>query len=141
MTLIAGRDAATTTLPGHPLEPLAPEELSAASALLRADDRFPPDARFVFLELAEPPKDVVATWTAGTAWDRQAAAVLRSPGLRATYEATVSLSSGEVLAWRHVEGVQPPMTAEEFMACEDVVRADPGWQAAMRDRGVTTSRW
>ena len=136
MTLIAGREAATTTLPGHPLEPLAPEELSAASALLRADDRFPSDARFVFLELAEPPKDVVATWTPGTGWDRRAAAVLRSPGLRATFEATVSLSGGEVVAWRHVEGVQPPMTAEEFMACEDVVRADPDWQAAMRARGV-----
>ncbi|CCH89603.1 Primary amine oxidase [Modestobacter italicus] len=136
MTLIAGREAATTTLPGHPLEPLAPEELSAASALLRADDRFPADARFVFLELAEPPKDVVATWTPGTGWDRRAAAVLRSPGLRATFEATVSLSGGEVVSWRHVEGVQPPMTAEEFMACEDVVRADPDWQAAMRARGV-----
>ena len=104
MTLIAGRDAATTTLPGHPLEPLAPEELSAASALLRADDRFPSDARFVFHELAEPPKDVVRSWTPGSAWDRQAAAVLRSPQQRATYEAVVSLSTGRVVSWRTSRG-------------------------------------
>ena len=36
----------------------------------------------------------------------------------------------------HIEGVQPPVTAEEFMACEELVQADPGWQAAMRLRGV-----
>ncbi|MCW2537258.1 MAG: Primary amine oxidase, partial [Modestobacter sp.] len=139
MTLIEGtaQDLTTTAaLPGHPLEPLTPEELSAAAALLRTDDRFPGGTRFVFVELAEPPKDVVLGWTPGAGWDRQAAAVLRNPVLGATYEAVVSLSTGAVVSWRHVEGVQPPMTAEEFMACEDVVRADPRWQQAMRARGV-----
>ena len=122
--------------PGHPLEPLTPDELSAAAALLRGQEQFPEGTRFVYLELAEPPKDVVLSWTPGGSWDRQARAVLRNPRERATYEAVVSLSTGSLLSWRHVEGVQPPMTAEEFMACEDVVRADERWQAAMRARGV-----
>jgi primary-amine oxidase len=114
MTLIVGtaKDMDTTAvLPGHPLEPLTPEEFSAAAALLRADDRFPEGTRFVFIELAEPPKDVVLGWTPDTPWDRQAAAVLRAPAQRATYEAVVSLSSGTVVSWRHVEGHRRPMRA------------------------------
>src|SRR3712207_6779788 len=39
--------------PGHPLEPLTPEELSAAAALLRGQEQFPEGTRFVYLELAE----------------------------------------------------------------------------------------
>ena len=140
MTLIEGTSAdqldAAATSPGHPLAPLGPAELSAAAAVIRGAEQFPEGTRFVYLELAEPDKDVVASWTPGSSWDRQARAVLRSPRERATYECVASLTSGSLVSWRLVEGQQPPMTAEEFMACEDVVRADPRWQAAMRSRGV-----
>ena len=118
----------------HPLEPLLPEEITAASALLRPE--LPEGTRFVFVEVCEPPKAEVLAWTPGTAWDRQAAVLLRNPVRRETYEATVSLTRGTVVSVRTVEGVQPPMMFEEFMACEELVRADPQWQAAMRLRGV-----
>ena len=128
--------SAGSALPGHPLEPLSPAETSAAAALVRADPRFADGTRFVFLELAEPAKDVVRGWTPGTPWDRRAGAVLRSPRTRQTVETVVSLSAGAVVSWRVVEGAQPSMTAEEFGACEDVVRADARWQEAMARRGV-----
>ncbi len=131
------RDGTWHALPAHPLEPLTPDEISLAASLIKTDERFPDGTRFVFLELVEPPKDLMSSWQPGAAWDRQVAAVLRNPRLRATYEAVASLSNSTVLQWRHVEGVQPPMTAEEFMACEDVVRNDERWQAAMRRRGVS----
>jgi primary-amine oxidase len=140
MTLIEGTAAdqlaGGSPGPGHPLEPLSPAELSTAAALIRNSQHFPEGSRFVYLELAEPAKDVTLTWAPGATWDRQARAVLRSPRERATYECVASLSNGTVVSWRTVEGQQPPMTAEEFMACEEVVRADPQWQAAMRSRGV-----
>lgn len=71
MTLVEGtrEDTAVAGPVRHPLEPLAPGELSAAAAVLRADPRFPEGTRFVYLELAEPPKDVVLGWTPGVAWD------------------------------------------------------------------------
>ena len=55
---------------------------------------------------------------------------------RKTYEAVVSLTDRSVVSFEHIEGVQPPITAEEFMACEELVQSDPQWQAAMRLRGV-----
>ncbi len=137
MTLTAPGTARTALEPAlHPLEPLSAEEISAASAVLRADERFPDGTRFVFVELAEPPKQELFAWAPGSSWDRRAAVLLRSPARRETYEAVVSLSTSTVVSWRLVEGVQPPMTAEEFMACEEVVRADARWVEAMRARGV-----
>ena len=67
---------------------------------------------------------------------REAFVVLYEKAERKTYEAVVSLTEQAVVSWKHIEGVQPPIMAEEFMACEALVQADPDWQAAMRLRGV-----
>jgi primary-amine oxidase len=140
MTLAEERTSTTSggpsPLPAHPLEPLSPEEIAAASGLLIAGRGLEPSTRFVFVELAEPPKELVTSWMPGDRWDRQAAALLRDHAAKATYEAIVSLSRAEIVSWRLVEGVQPPTMFEEFMACEELVRADKRWQQAMRLRGV-----
>ena len=117
----------------HPLEPLAAEEIAAASAILKADKGLGPTARFVFIDLHEPPKAAVQ---AGDAVPREAFVVLYEKAERKTYEAVVSLTDRSVVSFEHIEGVQPPITAEEFMACEELVQSDPQWQAAMRLRGV-----
>ena len=83
--------------------------------------------------LHEPPKEAVQ---AGEPVPREAFIVLNERSERRTYEAVVSLTDEEVVSWRHIEGVQSPITFEEFMACEAAVQADPEWQAAMRKRGV-----
>ena len=121
----------------HPLEPLSPDEMSAASALLKASDVFVPGSRFAYVELAEPPKAEVVAWTTDTPWDRQAAILLRNPRTRTTYEAVVSLTRACVVSWRAVEGAQAPLMYEEFMACDALVTSDPRWQEAMTARGVT----
>ena len=117
----------------HPLEPLCAEEVSAASAILKAEKGLGATARFVFVTLHEPPKAAVQ---AGEPVAREAFVILYERSERKTYEAVVSLSEERVVSWQHVEGVLPPITFEEFMACEAAVQADPGWQAAMRKRGV-----
>jgi primary-amine oxidase len=117
----------------HPLEPLAAEEIAAASAILKAEKGLGATARFVFVDLHEPPKAAVQ---AGESVPREAFVVLYEKAERKTYEAVVSLTHQTVASFVHVEGVQPPVMAEEFMACEELVQADPGWQAAMRLRGV-----
>ena len=117
----------------HPLEPLSAEEVSAASAILKAEKGLEASARFVFISLHEPPKPAIQ---AGETVPREAFVVLYEKAERKTYEAVVSLTDAAVVSFTHIEGVQPPVTFEEFMACEAVVQADPDWQAAMRLRGV-----
>ncbi len=136
MTLADERlDSLALLPPAHPLEPLSADEIAEASRLLTSYDALPEGTRFVFVELAEPPKSVVTGWMPGTEWERQAAVLLRSPRQKATYEAVVSLTRQSVVSFRAVEG-QAPMMFEEFMACEELVRRDERWQAAMRLRGV-----
>ncbi|MCW0211888.1 MAG: primary-amine oxidase [Pseudonocardia sp.] len=127
----------TPTHLGHPLEPLTTDEVRAASSLLTSAKGLTETARFVFVSLHEPSKAAVTGWTDGDApLPREAEIVLYERADRTTYEAVVSLTAGEVVAWRARPGVQPPIMGEEFFACEDIVRADPRWQEAMRRRGV-----
>jgi primary-amine oxidase len=125
------------TLVGHPLEPLTAAEIGAAADILRAERGLGATARFVFVELHEPPKAAVLAWSAtDEPLPREAHLVLYERSERATYEAVVSLTDRAVKSFAAVPGVQAPIMDEEFMACEQIVQADPRWQEAMRKRGV-----
>ena len=131
-------DVATTTS-SAPLAPLSADEISRASAVLRDQRDLGPRVRFVSVTLQEPPKSEVLGWQRGesAAPERAAFAVLYDRDAQQTIETVVSLSSGVVTSWRVVEGVQPGVMLEEFFATEEITRADPRWQEAMRKRGVT----
>jgi primary-amine oxidase len=126
-----------TTAVAHPLSPLTPDEVAAASAILKEARGLGPSSRFVFVALHEPPKGRVVGWSAGDEpLPREAHVVLYERGTRTTSEAVVSLTTHEVVSFAEVPGVQAPIMAEEFASCEAVVVADPRWQEAMRRRGV-----
>ena len=124
-------------LPLDPLDPLTAEETSQAAAIVRKAHAVPDDALVVRVALHEPPKDVVLGLQEGEPLDRQAFAIVRDRRARATFEAVVSLGRGLVVSWTDVSGVQPPITFEEFFACERLVRSNPAWLDAVRKRGVT----
>src|ERR671911_123191 len=135
--------AQAPTLTQHPLEPFSVDELAEAVAILRVgvpggvwdDRRF----RFVEVALREPPKaDVLAAEAAGNGHElpREARAVLIDRAERGTVEAIVSLAEGEVTTWNFIESGQATLTLEEILACEQVVRQDPDFQAAMHLRGI-----
>jgi primary-amine oxidase len=121
----------------HPLDPLSADEIAEATAILRRERGLDGEVFFVRCGLREPPKDAVLGFRPGDPIDREAFVVLRDRRARTTHEAVVSITRKAVVAWEEVPGVQPPITLEEFFACERVVRADPAWQAALRRRGVT----
>jgi primary-amine oxidase len=127
----------------HPLDPLRAEEVETAAGVLRTAMDLAESARFVYVSLYEPTKLEVAAFEAGgAAPPRLVKAVVRERAQRATYEAIVDLSpvmgdEGRVRSWHRVPGVQPSLMLEEFVIAEDLVRADPRWQEAMRRRGVT----
>ncbi|GAA4939657.1 primary-amine oxidase [Actinomycetospora succinea] len=118
----------------HPLEPLSGDEIREAARVLRDRRGLADTARFVFVTLHEPSKQALA---GNARLAREAEIVLYERSERMVYEAVVSLTDGEVVAFESRPGVQSPVTGEEFFACEDIVRADPRWQEAMRRRGVT----
>ncbi|HJR00955.1 MAG TPA: primary-amine oxidase [Methylomirabilota bacterium] len=120
----------------HPLDPLSAAEIERAWEIVRTERALGPRVRAIFIMLHEPAKKVVLAHRPGDAVERAAFVVLIDSGPGKTYEAVVSLSAGRVLSWEHVPGAQPAIVQDEFVDCEAAVRADPRWQAALRERGV-----
>ena len=134
----------------HPLDPLDAAEIRQAVEILRRERSVSPDARFVSVSLNEPPKDQVAFATPdrpapgqaadagpGAAVPREAFVVLLEPRQHATYEATVSLTTGSLLSWRLVPDARAPLMAAEYAACQVVTRADARIIAGLERRGIT----
>ncbi|MDY7099868.1 MAG: primary-amine oxidase [Actinomycetota bacterium] len=120
----------------HPLEPPSPDELVAACELLRSAQSLGDDVRISSAGLAEPPKETLRSFTPGDAIDRRVKIITYQRHTRAVHEAIVSLTRGEVDEWKPVDGVQPPLMLEEYLALADQVKADPRYQEAMAKRGV-----
>src|SRR6266545_207561 len=121
----------------HPLDPLSPEEIEAASGVLKRGRGLADSARFVYVTLAEPDKATVLAFQPGDPVERRAFVIIRERAERKTYEAVVSITEDKVVTWQEQPGIQPPIMFEEFLSSEEVVRNDPRWQEAMARRGVT----
>jgi primary-amine oxidase len=123
----------------NPLQPLDPDEIRRTAQILREQQQLDEQVRFVTVSLHEPDKREVLDHdrNGGPAPERAAFVVLYDRRHQRTVEAMVSLTSGDVTSWRIVEDVQPSVMLEEFFSAEEITRADPRWQEAMRKRGVT----
>ncbi len=121
----------------HPLEPLTAEEITAAVSIVRTERKLHERVRFASVALHEPPKEVVLIFKQNDPITREAFIILLDNTDGATYEAVVSITEGKVTSWRHIPGVQPSITVDEFSECEQAVKANPEFQAALRKRGIT----
>jgi primary-amine oxidase len=116
----------------HPLEPLTPQEVQWAVSLLKSTGKVTRGTRFVSVSLKEPSKDVVHQFTGEEPLRREACAVLFDNESNSCYETTLSLTDRKVLSWQHVPGVQPTMTTDEQVECEQAVLASEKFKAALK---------
>jgi primary-amine oxidase len=121
----------------HPLEPLTEEEMVKAVSIVRASDKLGAQAKFVKVELHEPPKEVVLNFKEGDPVEREAFMVILDNADGATYEGVVSLNQGQIKEFRHIPGVQPTIMVEEVFAFEQLLLDDPSFQEALKKRGIT----
>src|SRR5258706_1358128 len=116
----------------HPLDPLSKEEIGATVSLLKAGGKITPASRFPLLVLDEPRKDELSATPT-----RRALAIVFERAANRTCEAVVDLGKRSIVSWKEIHGVQPPILGEELELTSKIVRADPGWQQAMRKRGIS----
>lgn len=118
-----------SALAAHPLDPLTQKEILAAAKAVSTHAEFPKGGLFPQISLQEPHKTQPSP--------RQAfVIVLDRPGGR-TFEALVDLATFKVASWNAIRGVQPPVLVEEYNLAGEIVKADAGWQAAVKKRGFT----
>ena len=128
---------ASKTAAPHPLEPLSPEEIAAAVAIVRTSGKLGPKARFVTVVLHEPPKQAVLEYREGEPVEREAFVIILDNADGATYEVVASITEGTIKSWTHIPHVQPSIMSDEFFECENTLKNDPGFQEALRKRGIT----
>jgi primary-amine oxidase len=116
----------------HPLEPLTPQEVQWAVSLLKGTGKVTRGTRFVSVSLKEPSKDVVHKFADEEPLRREACAVLFDNESNSCYETTLSLTDRKVLSWKNVPGVQPTMTMDEQVECEQAVLASDKFKAALK---------
>ncbi|MBW4484465.1 MAG: primary-amine oxidase [Tildeniella torsiva UHER 1998/13D] len=123
--------------PPHPLDPLTADEIQTAVAVVKAAHPLSEEARFPNISLQEPDKTLVWAFQPGDAVPRAAFVVVLEPVKNITYEAVVDLTTAELTAWDEISGVQPAILDEDFEVLSELAKADPRWQAAMTNRGIT----
>ncbi|HUI76974.1 MAG TPA: primary-amine oxidase [Bryobacteraceae bacterium] len=117
----------------HPLTPLTSAEVRIAVKILRDSGRLPAGARFSLISLAEPPKEQVLS---GATVPRRAFAVIYDARQNRTWEAIADLSADRLESFQLIPNSQPAITGQDSEAADRIVRADPRWQRAMRERGL-----
>lgn len=121
----------------HPLDPLSETEMETALNVLKASPDLPSSVVYPYLALREPPKDVALKYRPGEWSHREAVAEVFDPPSNRLWEAVIDLKQATLVSLSERPGVQPAAYFTEFDQVEEVVRADPQWQAAMQRRGIT----
>jgi primary-amine oxidase len=125
----------------HPLEPLTADEVKLAVTIHKDAGKVTPTTRFVSVSLKEPAKAFVHAFTGKEPIQREAFAVLFDNGTNSCYETAVSLTDRKLLSHKHIPGVQPTMTADEQVECEQAVLASPEFKAALKKQyGIEDTR-
>ncbi len=120
----------------HPLAPLTAAELAEGCRIVKESGAVDPGVRVVYCTLAEPDKGAVLAWDDSTDVDRCVLCVVYDRARRLTQMVTASLKTATVVKVVDRPGSQPQIMMEEWFGDGDAVRADPGFQQAMRKRGI-----
>ena len=123
--------------PPHPLDALTGAELHQVKAILQAEGKLGPKARFHTVDLDEPDKAAVTAWRPGMSLPRRAVAVVSEAGT--VHQAAIDLSAGRVTAWQAVTG-EPALLFGELNGAADMALADPRMVQALAKRGFAPNQ-
>lgn len=124
----------------HPLCRATAQEIRSAREILDRAGLVGPTTRFALVTLEEPPKSEVLAFTAGAPIDRRLRAILLDIATGRSRDVVVSVTRCAVDSVEEIDPAtqgQPPILLEEFIAVDEIVKADGRWVDAMKRRGIT----
>jgi primary-amine oxidase len=128
-------DEAARSHPAHPLDPATAAEYLTGREVMAAAGLLAEPVRFAYYGLEEAPKHEVLTETAK---DRRLRAFLVNTGTGESTDVVVSLTDRKVISAHTLDpgkDGQLPILDSDFAAVDEIVKADPGWRAAIARRG------
>jgi len=124
----------------HPLSPLTPAEIEAFRTAAEAAGLVDEATRFAYVMLEEPSRVDYRAFEAGAQLPRLVSGLVMSLRHPRTSRIVVDVASGQIVATEAFDPVTDgmgPVIEEDFAAAGDIVKADPGWRAAIERRGIT----
>lgn len=121
----------------HPLDPLTPREVEVAASLAKKE--LSDHAVFCSVALVEPTKEILDAHDETQSIPRKLLLVgyeYVDSNPDGGFEAEVTVANEEVYIRRITEG-QAPIGFTDVVRAIQITKQDPGWQDAMRLRGVT----
>lgn len=136
-----GKRVSTPLKVSHPLDPWTATEIEQVRAVLVQAGHVGGNVRVASLLPKDPPKTVVAQWEIGQPIERRALVTLIDRGTGEAHEVTVNLATSQVdtvipLNTGEAPYGQPQILEEEYTGIDDIVKASPEWQQAMKRRGL-----
>ena len=119
-----------------PLDPLSADEIATVFDVVQSSSKYPAGGFFPTVNLKEPTKGELAAWSPGKPFSRQAFVNVFDRPANKLYEAVVDLRTQKLVSWVQRPGFQPPVFATEYVDVDALVRADPRWRKAIRDRAI-----
>ncbi len=121
----------------HPLSLLSPDEVRIARDVLDAAGELPEGSSVVHIVAVEPPKDELASWSAGDPVHRTVKALVVPGPALTMVELTVSVTEHRVVQRTVIEGMRPPLLLGESFAVMVACTEHPDYRAALARRGIT----
>lgn len=135
-----GKRVSTPETAIHPLDPLNATEIATVREVLHDAGLITEHVRVAMLLPLDLPKKTLAKWKPGKKFQRSAVATLLDRSDARHTEVVVNITTRTVTRTTHLphtpERGQAAVLMEEFFEVGDLVKADPGWQQAMRRRGL-----
>jgi primary-amine oxidase len=133
--------AAPSALPAHPLSPATAAEYLAGREILAEAGLLAEPVRFAYYGLEEPAKhEVLGAGPDDAQPERRLRAFLIDINTGESSDVVLSLTGRQVVRRTVLDprtDGQLPIIGNDFALAEEVVRADPGWRAALARRGLT----
>jgi primary-amine oxidase len=118
----------------HPMDALTADEIRTATAVLKTDGRTK-DALYQLITLNEPPKPEVIAWRPETPLKR--AARVTAVNGKSIIEAVVDLGEKKVTQHATRQGVEAPITLNEFTNGVNIALENAEFLSALKKRGFT----
>lgn len=133
-------EAAAAQTVKHPLDPITATEITTLKAVLAAAGFAGESTRYSYVMLREPARETLAAFTPGAAIPREIGVLVTDLAAGALTEIIVDIPAKAII---HQRSLDPkvdgwgPVLDEDYVAAEEIAKADPRFVEALAKRGIT----
>jgi primary-amine oxidase len=122
----------------HPLDPLVPDEYQQTILILKNASLVDDDSKILSLEVLDPPKNYVKSWTEQSEDFRQSFTTIRQSSK--IFEVTINLNENLIISIQEIENVQPSLIIDDFINSTNILLNNELFIEALIKRNLTKNQ-